>query len=176
MGLVLHLTLISVFQACIDDNVDMVTFLVEHGANINQPDNEGWIPLHAAASCGYLDIAEWVSKNQYQSLDLLHPVLLLHFKDICHKCPTIHDRTKTWEHSHLSIYFSANLSVVIKKFLPGFIKNIIMYCDNFEAKSVGLLSDLCWAVCVKMSHASAPHFHNLSLINCSIVFPCEIVP
>ncbi|KPP63746.1 protein phosphatase 1 regulatory subunit 12A-like, partial [Scleropages formosus] len=46
--------------ACIDDNVDMVTFLVEHGANINQPDNEGWIPLHAAASCGYLDIAEYL--------------------------------------------------------------------------------------------------------------------
>lgn len=45
-------------QACIDDNVDMVTFLVEHGASINQPDNEGWIPLHAAASCGYIDIAE----------------------------------------------------------------------------------------------------------------------
>ena len=39
-------------------NVDMVKFLVENGANINQPDNEGWIPLHAAASCGYLDIAE----------------------------------------------------------------------------------------------------------------------
>ncbi|CAB1446833.1 unnamed protein product [Pleuronectes platessa] len=46
--------------ACIDDNVDMVTFLVEHGASINQPDNEGWIPLHAAASCGYLDIAEYL--------------------------------------------------------------------------------------------------------------------
>lgn len=44
-------------QACIDDNVDMVTFLVEHGASIDQPDNEGWLPLHAAASCGYLDIA-----------------------------------------------------------------------------------------------------------------------
>ncbi|KAG7225656.1 hypothetical protein INR49_005063 [Caranx melampygus] len=47
-------------HACIDDNVDMVTFLVEHGASINQPDNEGWIPLHAAASCGYLDIAEYL--------------------------------------------------------------------------------------------------------------------
>ncbi|KAL2102843.1 hypothetical protein ACEWY4_002011 [Coilia grayii] len=47
-------------RACIDDNVDMVTFLVEHGAGINQPDNEGWIPLHAAASCGYLDIAEYL--------------------------------------------------------------------------------------------------------------------
>ncbi|GCB74307.1 hypothetical protein scyTo_0003396 [Scyliorhinus torazame] len=28
-------------QACIDDNLDMVNFLVEHFANINQPDNEG---------------------------------------------------------------------------------------------------------------------------------------
>ncbi|KAH1187568.1 hypothetical protein KIL84_020317, partial [Mauremys mutica] len=46
--------------ACIDDNVDMVKFLVENGANINQPDNEGWIPLHAASSCGYLDIAEYL--------------------------------------------------------------------------------------------------------------------
>uniref|UniRef100_A0A3B5MFK9 Uncharacterized protein n=1 Tax=Xiphophorus couchianus TaxID=32473 RepID=A0A3B5MFK9_9TELE len=46
--------------ACIDDNIDMVTFLVEHGASVNQPDNEGWIPLHAAASCGYLDIAEYL--------------------------------------------------------------------------------------------------------------------
>lgn len=52
-------------QACIDDNVDMVTFLVEHGAGINQPDNEGWIPLHAAASCGYLDIAEWVLRGLF---------------------------------------------------------------------------------------------------------------
>lgn len=47
----------SLLQACIDDNVDMVTFLVEHGASIDQPDNEGWLPLHAVASCGYLDIA-----------------------------------------------------------------------------------------------------------------------
>ncbi|KPP72690.1 protein phosphatase 1 regulatory subunit 12A-like [Scleropages formosus] len=46
--------------ACIDDNLDMVIFLVEHGACVNQPDNEGWIPLHAAASCGYLDIAEYL--------------------------------------------------------------------------------------------------------------------
>ncbi|XP_072408140.1 protein phosphatase 1 regulatory subunit 12A isoform X9 [Chiloscyllium punctatum] len=38
----------------------MVKFLVEHSANINQPDNEGWIPLHAAASCGYADIAEYL--------------------------------------------------------------------------------------------------------------------
>ncbi|MGH0133665.1 UNVERIFIED_CONTAM: hypothetical protein FKN15_069677 [Acipenser sinensis] len=43
----------------------MVTFLVENGAIINQPDNEGWIPLHAAASCGYLDIAELLIQAGY---------------------------------------------------------------------------------------------------------------
>uniref|UniRef100_A0A8C8BPJ3 Protein phosphatase 1 regulatory subunit n=1 Tax=Otus sunia TaxID=257818 RepID=A0A8C8BPJ3_9STRI len=58
-AVVLHLS-DTVCLACIDDNVDMVKFLVENGANINQPDNEGWIPLHAAASCGYLDIAEYL--------------------------------------------------------------------------------------------------------------------
>lgn len=45
-------------QACIDENLDVVKFLVENGASINQQDNEGWTPLHAAASCGYLNIAE----------------------------------------------------------------------------------------------------------------------
>lgn len=45
-------------KACIDENLDMVKFLVEYGANVNQQDNEGWTPLHAVASCGYLNIAE----------------------------------------------------------------------------------------------------------------------
>lgn len=48
----------SLPQACIDENFDMVRFLVEHGAAVGQQDNEGWTPLHAAASCGYLNIAE----------------------------------------------------------------------------------------------------------------------
>ncbi|RMB99475.1 hypothetical protein DUI87_24212 [Hirundo rustica rustica] len=47
-------------QACIDENLDMVKFLVENGANVNQQDNEGWTPLHAVASCGYLNIAEFL--------------------------------------------------------------------------------------------------------------------
>ncbi|NXG36285.1 MYPT2 phosphatase, partial [Dromaius novaehollandiae] len=47
-------------QACIDENLDMVKFLVENGANVNQQDNEGWTPLHAVASCGYLNIAEYL--------------------------------------------------------------------------------------------------------------------
>jgi hypothetical protein len=35
----------------------MVEFLVEHGADVNRGDNEGWTPLHATASCGFLSIA-----------------------------------------------------------------------------------------------------------------------
>lgn len=50
----------NVLQACIDGSVEMVSFLVEHGASVNQADSEGWTPLHVAASCGYPDIAEWV--------------------------------------------------------------------------------------------------------------------
>ncbi|XP_015424941.1 PREDICTED: protein phosphatase 1 regulatory subunit 12C [Myotis davidii] len=46
-------------QACIDENLEVVRFLVEQGATVNQADNEGWTPLHVAASCGYLDIARW---------------------------------------------------------------------------------------------------------------------
>ncbi|XP_027715879.1 protein phosphatase 1 regulatory subunit 12C [Vombatus ursinus] len=47
-------------EACIDENLEVVRFLVEEGASVNQADNEGWTPLHVAASCGYLDIAQYL--------------------------------------------------------------------------------------------------------------------
>ncbi|XP_060948127.1 protein phosphatase 1 regulatory subunit 12C isoform X2 [Limanda limanda] len=47
----------ALHQACIDGSMEMVTFLLEQGANENQVDSEGWTPLHVAASCGYSDIA-----------------------------------------------------------------------------------------------------------------------
>ena len=46
-------------QACIDENEEMVTLLLEEGANIEARDNEGWTPLHAAVSAGNVDIAKW---------------------------------------------------------------------------------------------------------------------
>lgn len=54
------LAFLSSTQACIDGSMDMVAFLLERSANVNQIDNEGWTPLHVAASCGYPEIAEYV--------------------------------------------------------------------------------------------------------------------
>uniref|UniRef100_A0A3Q1I814 cGMP-dependent protein kinase interacting domain-containing protein n=1 Tax=Anabas testudineus TaxID=64144 RepID=A0A3Q1I814_ANATE len=50
----------ALHQACIDGSMEMVTFLLERGANVNQVDNEGWTPLHVAASCGHADIADFL--------------------------------------------------------------------------------------------------------------------
>uniref|UniRef100_A0A3Q2SUJ4 Protein phosphatase 1, regulatory subunit 12C n=1 Tax=Fundulus heteroclitus TaxID=8078 RepID=A0A3Q2SUJ4_FUNHE len=50
----------ALHQACIDGSIEIVTFLLEHGANVDQVDSEGWTPLHVASSCGYPDIAEFL--------------------------------------------------------------------------------------------------------------------
>lgn len=41
----------------------MVEFLVEHGADVNRGDNEGWTPLHATASCGFQSIAKYLLEH-----------------------------------------------------------------------------------------------------------------
>lgn len=38
----------------------MVRFLVNHGADINAQDNEGWTPLHAAVCCGNILIIRFL--------------------------------------------------------------------------------------------------------------------
>lgn len=46
----------------------MVKFLVEHSANVNVCDNDGWTPLHAACSNGFIDIARSVSSFRLREL------------------------------------------------------------------------------------------------------------
>lgn len=43
----------------------MVEFLVEHGADVNRGDKEGWTPLHATSSCGFVSIAKLVLTLNY---------------------------------------------------------------------------------------------------------------
>ncbi|XP_058715542.1 LOW QUALITY PROTEIN: protein phosphatase 1 regulatory subunit 12C [Poecile atricapillus] len=50
----------ALHQACIDENMEVVQFLVESGADVNQADNEGWTPLHVAAACGCRHIAQYL--------------------------------------------------------------------------------------------------------------------
>ena len=49
-----------ILQACIDENLDMVKFLIDLGVDIDACDNEGWTALHATSSCGLVDIAKYV--------------------------------------------------------------------------------------------------------------------
>ncbi|KAM4612165.1 protein phosphatase 1 regulatory subunit 12C isoform 2-T2 [Polymixia lowei] len=50
----------ALHQACIDGSMEIVSFLLVQGANVNQVDSEGWTPLHVAASCGHLDITDFL--------------------------------------------------------------------------------------------------------------------
>jgi len=43
-------------QCCIDGQADMMKLLLENGANVDSRDTELWTPLHAAATCGYLQL------------------------------------------------------------------------------------------------------------------------
>ena len=54
------LTCCSAFipQACIDENVELVELLVNNDAYLDARDDEGWTPLHAAASAGNVEIAQ----------------------------------------------------------------------------------------------------------------------
>ncbi|XP_077574187.1 protein phosphatase 1 regulatory subunit 12C [Stigmatopora nigra] len=53
----------ALHQACIDGSMEMVSFLLERGANVNQVDSEGWTPLHVGASCGYREIADFLLRH-----------------------------------------------------------------------------------------------------------------
>lgn len=45
-------------QCCIDNYEEIVKLLLNHGANVNAKDNELWTPLHAAATCGHINLVK----------------------------------------------------------------------------------------------------------------------
>ena len=50
-------------QCSIDDLEEMLKVLVQFGANVNARDSELWTPLHAAATCGYLRISQYLCEQ-----------------------------------------------------------------------------------------------------------------
>uniref|UniRef100_A0A8D2PT04 Protein phosphatase 1 regulatory subunit 16A n=1 Tax=Zosterops lateralis melanops TaxID=1220523 RepID=A0A8D2PT04_ZOSLA len=50
--------LTALHQCCIDDSVPLVRLLLDCGADVNARDTELWTPLHAAATCGHLGLAQ----------------------------------------------------------------------------------------------------------------------
>jgi len=43
-------------QCCIDGQIEMMKLLLNNFANVNSRDSELWTPLHAAATCGHLEL------------------------------------------------------------------------------------------------------------------------
>lgn len=52
--------LTALHQCCIDNNADMLSLLLDYGANVNAQDSEKWSPLHAAATCGHLSLVKFL--------------------------------------------------------------------------------------------------------------------
>ena len=46
----------SLVQCCIDNTVELAEVILEHGAELDARDVEGWTPLHAAAATGNLQM------------------------------------------------------------------------------------------------------------------------
>lgn len=50
----------SLHEAAKYGDLEVVEYLVEKGANVNEKDDDGYTPLHVAAKKGYLEIVEYL--------------------------------------------------------------------------------------------------------------------
>ncbi|XP_075585092.1 protein phosphatase 1 regulatory subunit 16A [Dermatophagoides farinae] len=55
--------LTALHQCCIDNCEEMMRLLIEFKANVNAKDSEQWTPLHAAATCGHLNLIKLLIEN-----------------------------------------------------------------------------------------------------------------
>ncbi|XP_064611198.1 protein phosphatase 1 regulatory subunit 16A-like isoform X2 [Liolophura sinensis] len=52
--------LTALHQCCIDNSEEMLQVLLQYGANVNARDTELWTPLHAAATCGHINLCKYL--------------------------------------------------------------------------------------------------------------------
>lgn len=51
-----------IHRACHNDNVELVKFLVDNGADVEAKTNEGWRPIHCAAYWGNIEVVSFLIK------------------------------------------------------------------------------------------------------------------
>ena len=79
-----------VVTAVIEDQYEVLEFLVSRGADLRLSDDEGWTALHAAAVCGDLRAAKCILKaagpgvTNMRTLHGLRPIDLAESTELCH--------------------------------------------------------------------------------------------
>lgn len=58
-----HDGLTALHQCCIDASEPIMSLLLEFGANVDARDTEQWTPLHAACTCGHLNLVKILVEN-----------------------------------------------------------------------------------------------------------------
>ncbi|CAL8333464.1 unnamed protein product [Lota lota] len=55
-----HSGMAAIHEAVLSGNLECVTLLMKHGADLHHRDEEGWTPLHMACSDGFPEIARYL--------------------------------------------------------------------------------------------------------------------
>lgn len=73
-------------QAVLEDNVEAVRLLLEHGAEVNKVDTDTWTPLHAACAEGHAEIVRLLlwkgAKKEVKTTDGERPLDLIDASDL----------------------------------------------------------------------------------------------
>ena len=58
-------------QCCVNEDVEGVRLLLQHGAKVNIQDNDLWTPLHVAAACGTIEIVKLLLEVKTKNTKIL---------------------------------------------------------------------------------------------------------